>query len=369
MTAHDLEVPIVDLNDIHADDPARKKAAAAAIRKGLGEFGLIYVRNHGVDIENLERFYDAFVEVTQRPAAEKKTLAGTDVWYQRGWTPPNTEQAVVAGGQPDFKECFFVAPLPLDEACKAQYPTLYCDNIWPKNADAFERGYMTLGAQVHAAGASLLRAAAISLDLEEDTFTQMIEGGPHVSRALRYLPLNEQQVNTGIVWGEEHTDFNLLTLLPGGRFFDPQAQRSERPDNASGLYLRTRSTEAHPQGQLVRGTPPEGCIVAQVGQQLEILTGGTFLATPHVITAPTTPGYSRTSFAHFVHVHSHTKLFPLAPFQTAEAVQSYSPPVLAGTYAIKTLVDIGLAPKDALDQLGYRHYGRLASIRSQLEQQ
>jgi hypothetical protein len=40
-----------------------------------------------------------------------------------------------------------------------------------------------------------------------------------------------------------------------------------------------------------------------------------------------------------------------------------SPPVLAGTYAIKTLVDIGLAPKSAIDKLGYRHYDRLEAQR------
>jgi hypothetical protein len=40
-------------------------------------------------------------------------------------------------------------------------------------------------------------------------------------------------------------------------------------------------------------------------------------------------------------------------------VLNYAPPVLAGTYDIKTLVDIGLAPAGALDKLGYRHYDRL----------
>jgi hypothetical protein len=118
---------------------------------------------------------------------------------------------------------------------------------------------------------------------------------------------------------------------------------------------------------MVRGTAPAGCIVAQVGQQLEILTGGRFLATPHVITAPHTPGWSRLSAAHFVHLHSHQTVFPLPPFRTPEAVRAYAPPVLAGTYSIKTLVDIGLAPPSALGKLGYRHYDRLATIRDREE--
>ena len=44
-------------------------------------------------------------------------------------------------------------------------------------------------------------------------------------------------------------------------------------------------------------------------------------------------------------------------------MRAYGPPVLAGTYSIKTLVDIGLAPKSALEKLGYRHYDRLSSLR------
>jgi hypothetical protein len=109
---------------------------------------------------------------------------------------------------------------------------------------------------------------------------------------------------------------------------------------------------------------PEGCIVAQVGQQLEILTGGAFLATPHVITAPGVPGWTRLSSAHFIHMQSNQLLFPLEKFQTPETIRNYSPPVLAGTYAIKTLVDIGLAPREAIDKLGYRHYDRLDSMRA-----
>jgi hypothetical protein len=65
-----------------------------------------------------------------------------------------------------------------------------------------------------------------------------------------------------------------------------------------------------------------------------------------------------------MHVHTNTVLFPLAKFRTPDAVRNYAPPVLAGTYDIKTLVDIGLAPASALDQLGYRHYDRLNQMRA-----
>lgn len=363
-----LDIPIVDLADLASVDDRRSDRAASALREAFGTYGLVYVRSHGIAPADLDAFYDAFLGFTARDAAAKARVGRADIWYQRGWTPPNTERAVIAGGQPDFKECYFAAPEPLDPVAQAEYPEVYADNIWPEpgpdlDVDAFRAGYLAMGHQLHHIGLTLLRGCARAVGLAPYTFETLVHGGPHVTRALRYLPLAEDQVGTGVLWGEEHTDFNLLTLLPGGRFFDPDGARCARPDDQCGLYLRTRPSPDHPHGQLVQGQAPEGCLVAQVGQQLEILTGGTFLATPHIITAPKSPGYTRVATAHFIHLHAHRLLHPLEPFRSPATIAAYSPPVLAGTYGLKTLVDIGLAPADALSKLGYRHYDRLAETR------
>ncbi|RYE76616.1 MAG: isopenicillin N synthase family oxygenase, partial [Myxococcales bacterium] len=356
----ELHIPTVDLDDVASQEPARLARAGEALREALGVYGLVYLKNHGVDTAALESFYDAFRAFVALPEEAKRPYGRADLWYQRGWTPPNTEIAVASGGQPDFKECYFAAPYPTDPQMALEYPELYPENIWPDNAPAgFQEGYLKLGRSLHEAGLGLLRGAARALDLPGDTFVAMVEGGPHVTRVLNYLPLQGDQVSANILWGEEHTDFNLLTLLPGGRFYSPEGKPGGRPDDRSGLYLRTRGSDANPKGDMVRGVAPAGCIVAQVGQQLEILTGGAFQATPHVVTAPGVPGWTRLSSAHFMHMQSNQRLFPLKKFQTPEAVRSYAPPVLAGTYSIKTLVDIGLAPRTALDKLGYRHYDRL----------
>ncbi|MEM9861198.1 MAG: 2-oxoglutarate and iron-dependent oxygenase domain-containing protein, partial [Myxococcota bacterium] len=291
----ETESLVVDLEALSAG-PDRPAYAASmdALRLGFGTYGLVYIRNHGVDMARLQRLYAAWVELTNRPEAEKKAWARPEVWYQRGWTPPNTEQAVVAGGQPDFKECYFAAPMDLDTRVKRMFPEIYAENSWPKGAGDFEGDYMALGKRVHQVGMAILEGCAVALDLPKEIFAEGTAGGPHVTRLLRYLPLDESEVGTDILWGEEHTDFNLLTLLPGGQFQDPESNACERPDPTSGLYLRTRASEEHPQGKKVHGKPPKGCIVAQVGQQLEILTGGTYQATPHIITPPGQVGYTRT---------------------------------------------------------------------------
>ena len=356
-------IPTIDLAVLNGDTPAAQQAAQALI-DGLSTFGLVYVSGHGIDAPLLEGFYAEFIDFTGEPDADKRALGGEDIWHQRGWTPPSTEKAVVAGGQPDFKECYFAAPIPVDAACIDEYPEIFAPNVWPPNRPTFEALYMQLGRSLHAVGAALLEGVERGMDLARGELLGRIEGGSHVTRALRYLPLNAEQIEQKVVWGEEHTDFNLLTILPGGRFYDPQGAQCASPDPSAGLYLRSRPTTENPAGERVRGTPPKGCIVVQVGQQLEILTGGRLLATPHVITAPKFEDYTRCSMAHFIHLHPLQLLRPLAPFATDAARAAYRPSVLAGTYSLKTLVDIGLAPRTALAQLGYRHYNRLATQRA-----
>jgi isopenicillin N synthase-like dioxygenase len=364
MSERDLEIPIVDLRELASPRSEERKRAAEAIREGFGHYGLVYLRHHGVDMDLLESFYDAFRGFTDRSEDEKRELSRGDLWYQRGWTPPNTEQAVVAG-QPDFKECYFISPQEADEAIKQRFPEIYADNIWPDDAETFRETYLEVSRQLQEVGVHLLRGCAQALDLAAHTFEEVVADGPHVTRALRYVPLDEDQVGTDILWGEEHTDFNALTILPGGRFINPDGDYDAKPDEDAGLYLRTRPTEEHPNGRKVQGATPDDCIVAQVGQQLEVLTGGEFLATPHVIEAPDVTDWSRVSMAHFVHASATEQLFPLPDFQTPETISGYGPPVLAGTYNLKTLVDIGLAPEEARDRLGYTKYQRLDEMRAE----
>ena len=365
------DVPVLSYADLLSDEPEALQRCAEGIAKGLGTYGLVYIEGHEILRDEVLALYDHFLALLERPVAEKASWGGGDIWYQRGWTPPNTEQAVVADGQPDFKECYFAAPMPLDPLCRRCFPEVYIDNVWPENAEAFRAAMMHIGRQLHRLGLALLRACERALDVPAGSLTGKAEGGAHVSRLLKYLPLDQAAIDSGsfevggrcsVLWGEEHTDFNVLTLLPGGCFYRDGDR--DVPDDAGGLYLRTHPTPEHPKGQMLRGTPPKGCVVAQVGQQLEVLSGGRFLATPHVITAPTEPGWTRTSLAHFVHLNGRERVEPLPEYR-AHAGAAYAPPVLAGNYAMKTLVDIGLAPPDALGRLGYRHYDRLAKLRGE----
>lgn len=352
----------VSLAELTSPDAKTRKKAGEILMHGFTTHGLIYVQTP-FDTNALIGLYQEFYRFTQEPLEVKERYNKPDLWYQRGWTPPNTEHSVLADGQPDYKECWFAAPEEADPLVKKQFKELYADNIFPNGYSEFERDYLRLGRMLTDIGMHLLKGCALAMDLPEHALSRLATGGPHVFRLLKYLALNPEDIGKDILWGEEHTDFNLLTLLPGGHFFNSKHEPCAAPDDGSGLFLRTVPDAAHPEGAMVRGTPPKGCIVAQVGQQMEILTGGLCHATPHVITAPRTPGFSRLSAAHFIHMHSTQTLFPLPPFQSDRNISRYAPPVLAGTYSIKTLMDIGLAPPSSLSLLGYRHYDRLERFR------
>jgi isopenicillin N synthase-like dioxygenase len=356
-------VPELDLADVHSDDPVRLDRAARAVAEGYGRLGAVAVAGHGLSPAVDDAAHAAFLAFCGLPEPTKARWHRRDLWHQRGWTPPLTERAVVAGGAPDFKECFFAAPLPLDASARPLWPELLCENVWPDaEIPRLAPAFTAAGTALHDAGLGVLTAAERALALDRGALASLTDGAAHVTRALRYLPMSEEQAAADVPWGEEHTDFNLLTVLGGSRFLDPNGRTGTVPDGRSGLYLRLGSGPGEP-GTLARGVAPQGRVVSQVGQQLEILSGGRFRATPHVIRAPATPGWSRSAFAHFVHVHPMRVLTPVAACATPAAVRAYHPPALAGLWALKTLVDIGLAPPEALGWLGTALDARLGEIR------
>ena len=153
-----LVIPTVDLADIDSGDATRRERATTALREAFGIYGLAYVKGHSVDPEATLRFYDSFRKFVERPVAEKEQFGRADLWFQRGWTPPNTEIAVASGGQPDFKECYFVAPYEPETELQIQYPELYPPNVLPEDPE-FAEGAINLGRALHEAGENCSKAA------------------------------------------------------------------------------------------------------------------------------------------------------------------------------------------------------------------
>jgi len=76
-------------------------------------------------------------------------------------------------------------------------------------------------------------------------------------------------------WCGWHNDHGSLTGLLPALYLNSDGEIVDCPDSKAGLYIKNRS------GKLVHAKIPENAIAFQVGETMQIHTGGLLQATPH----------------------------------------------------------------------------------------
>ncbi|KAJ0031017.1 hypothetical protein Pint_13122 [Pistacia integerrima] len=161
----------------------------------------------------------------------------------------------------------------------------------------------------------------------------------HKGRLLYYFPAQEsnhvQDGDSMSSWCGWHTDHGSLTGLTCG-MFTRDGIVVPCPDNAAGLYIRTRTD------QIVKVVYGEDEIAYQIGETTEILSRGFLCATPHCVRAPNgrdASGVDRSTFALFMQPDWDEKLnFPEEVHIHKEVIPSNSNGSLTfGEYSEKLL--------------------------------
>lgn len=346
-----MTIPIIDVETLYRYGQEFSEVAEE-VGRGFSQFGLVYVRvNEGFGGDAYS-FFTQFHKFIANKAARAQCTPSEG--SQRGWSGDATEVSVTSGGVQDYKSWYFaqVADGDYEENRKhleRLWPYLHQPNIWPTAMPEFKRTYERFSRGLCAIGGKVMEACAHELGLDRNTFWDLMHNGPHVARALAYHPMTQEMLTSGkFDWGGMHTDFNLATVLGGGVFVAPDGNLvPDSPDDRAGLFIRTRG------GEKIKGTPPPGCVVVQVGQALEILTAGRFLATGHQICAPRTPNWGRLAGVIFMHGDSNQMLAPMNRYNTRVAMKLYGPPRLFGTFAHATLKKIGLYDGPASAELAF----------------
>eukprot|EP00884_Botryococcus_braunii_P010354 jgi/Botrbrau1/1931/Bobra.0005s0032.4 len=113
-------------------------------------------------------------------------------------------------------------------------------------------------------------------------------------RMLHYFPVSPQDTcHSGDHWCGWHTDTGSLTGLVAAQFMQGDIQVPS-PNDGSGLHVKNRK------GVVFRVTFPSNRLAFQIGEVMQILSGGILKATPHYVKAGSTPGVSRDTFALFM---------------------------------------------------------------------
>lgn len=309
------EIPVIEIDG--------RRPAGDVIGEAFHDIGFVFVRAPWIT-HSLAAAYAEFKKVFALPAEVKQQYARKDIHYQRGWTPPRAEKAI-AEKQYDEKENWFMGPdFGPDHPLVRQFPDLYHANIWPKEVPSFAPLMKDLYSQLFDVGRVVLRLTGRNLEgvAFADHLEEIVQNSPTVMRAIYYPPISEEQVGK-VVWGGKHTDINLITVLPAS--------------TRSGLWIQRRD------GEWIPGTAPEGCVIVQVADMLEYLTGGYLRSAMHEVRAPQEPtAEGRYSAALFIHARSNVVLEPNERY-LEDATRHLYPPTTAGELLLKRLKEIGLA--------------------------
>jgi len=310
-------IPTVDLSTFVNGNDEERKAFVDKLGKAFHEVGFVGVVNHGIEKTLVDGFYNSSKEFFSQPVSLKRKYEIKGLAGQRGYTAfgrEHAKQSQVA----DLKEFFqigqWVSP---DHPLKHEYP----DNVVTEETPEFYNKGKELYKGFEEAGAHLLRAIALHLDLPEDYFADRIEDGNSILRSIHYPPITEEPRSA--IRAEQHEDINLITLLVGA--------------SAGGLQLLNTDDE------WLDITPEEDEIVINVGDMLQRLTNNYLKSTTHRVVNPPKEQWHvpRLSIPFFLHPKSAVRLDCLESCVTEANPLAYEP-ISAGEYLDERLREIGL---------------------------
>ena len=310
-------IPVVALNQFVNGNAEERDRFVRELGKAFHEIGFVGVVDHGISKELIDSFYEASNAFFRLPLEVKKKYEVKGLAGQRGYTSfgkEHAKQSEVA----DLKEFFQIGQEVTDgDPVKSQYP----DNVVVSE----EANFTKLGGELYKAfeqaGAQLLKAIAIYLELGEDYFDNKIHNGNSIQRAIFYPPITREPASA--IRAEQHEDINLITLLVGA--------------SSGGLQLLNMDDE------WVDILPEENEIVINVGDMLQRMTNNYMKSTTHrVINPPKEQWHTpRLSIPFFLHPRSDMDLTCLESCVTKDNPLAYKP-ITAGEYLDERLREIGL---------------------------
>ena len=227
--------------------------------------------------------------------------------YNAGWSFGKEKM----GDTPDFaKGSFYFNPITDDPSpeLRAEYPSSVPANKWPDESDIpdFKKNCCHLG--------SIMRDVAILLakhidkllvkqvpGYEKGLFFEAMTGSTKAKgRMLYYFPIqarDDGKSTGGDNWIAWHNDSGFLTCLASELFMEHSTGRlveNPEPDNA-GLFIADRDGVEH------KIFIPPDCMGIQIGECLQIVSGGLLVATPHCVRGcKHSPDIARLSLPCFV---------------------------------------------------------------------
>ncbi|MEQ1598390.1 MAG: 2-oxoglutarate and iron-dependent oxygenase domain-containing protein [Methylotenera sp.] len=246
------KLPLVDISLLYSPIKAEREKAAKALGKAAHDAGFLYVIGHGVPkhlIENLktrtrEYFAQSYTQKMQDYIGNSNNHSG--------YVPEGEEQYLDA--KPDLKEAYDVG---FDLQDPEKFRPMLGPDRW-SNFPGFKEDIKAYYDAVFALNHVLFRGFALALDLPEDSFTKLVTTPPSQLRLVHYpfIP-DAPEDRPGI---GAHTDYECFTILLA---------------TADGLEVQNGVAE------WIDAPVIDDAFVINIGDMLEVLSNGFYMATMH----------------------------------------------------------------------------------------
>jgi isopenicillin N synthase-like dioxygenase len=252
-------IPVIDLGGVRTHEPAALRQAAAAIYAACTTVGFFYIRNHGVPAHIIEGATRAAREFFAHPPEVKQRVAVNA--RHRGFHAIGGATMYQAS-KPDFKEFFGIGlELPEDDPSVAAGEALRGPNNWPEFMPSLRPLLYAYYEAVGECGADLLRAVALSLEVDEAFFASRYTKRMQRTQMV-YYPPQPALADADQFGVAPHTDYGCITLL--------------WQDEVSGLQVKELAGD-----RWIDAPPIPDTLVVNVGDLLARWSNDRFRSTQH----------------------------------------------------------------------------------------
>lgn len=254
-------LPIIDVADLSASDPARRQAIGGALRAACLDKGFFYCIGHGIPQGLIDAVFEETRTLFDLPDAAKMALEKSKSRANRGYEVLGG-QTLEAGAPADRKEGYYIGVELPEEDPRVQAGRFNRGpNVWPQDLPGFQTTMNAYFAALTTLGARLMQGIALSLDLPEDTFAAYGRDPLATLRLLHYPPQKPDDPKDARGAGA-HTDFGGLTIL--------------LQDEVGGLQVRDAAS-----GDWIHADPVPGAFVVNLGDMIARWTNDTYRSTLH----------------------------------------------------------------------------------------
>jgi len=299
-----MSLPILDISKLRAKPTSTAAhATAVQLRDICHEAGFCYIIGHGMSARHL-KIATAMQTFFDLPLSERKKIDLINSPHFRGYTVLGNE---VTGGEQDWRDQLDFCdekPAPILADGDPAWRNLRGPNQWPESLPALRPAVEDWMGGMYEVGTLLTRALAEGLGLGADYFNAYFAPkGDARLKLIRYRVPETGGSSQGVGW---HHDTGFLTFI--------------KQDQIGGLQVEI-------DGKVIDATPiakdGEDALVMNMGEMLQVATGGYLRATPHRVKSPP-PGRERHSIAYFFNPRLEAKFEPI-PLPPELAGETHGP--------------------------------------------